>query len=1439
MRFEPGTCVETTLGTGVVVDFRPDDDVHVVRMWKPRGAGSARAYLNPASILRGDLPAAVGIRVKTPDGEGIVASFMGGGNGDGTKADVFLVELRNGETVLVEAGSISCPVAKVMPLVEKVVDRSNSFVTAETKTALGTGARDLLAKIEGTVQGIDTKALELDKHFSTLKTLAEHSPELAKIVSDLEDGAAKARELQSQVEATKTVGVLLDGKSRLEAGLGEVINSCRGDESVALATERGGRLVKALTAKESPVMTKGIKLLQGAHERVVAHGDGWKTALAGLQSSSAVQDGQGRLSGMLRAAAGAGGGSGGGGGAGAGGTVQDVLGLLKGDPASRATDASLRLLENAILAFMEAVPPPRPRTTVTQLGKAGEGEERASTLSSGGKGVGEEQGGSSGDGLVGGDDAPGGVAPGGWRAQDLVDLFESGQLAEEVMRAVARQASTQALTIMERLSETHLAEDSPGLEALRLLQGYERGETGLDEAVTCALDFLNSEEGQTMAGGLVSQGERGLESLKTLSLSISKDGGVGKVLERLADPGLEKRILDGIEGLDTDEILETAEKAITDVDARTRLLDGIKDSTVEFLLEYLPHIEVPPISGSSSRVGYAITNLDLSGFRLRKEDVEVQLVDLSGGLEVAVKEGGAGNINTTTITNGGARSDGTPPGGATGSADSGEGGPGRAAAASGPGGGAAGGEDPAAVPWATSSVDGALSTSHPGVGGSLVSSPEQRRQAAYAAVLGGAGSPRLPGELQASWNHDVGEEFDGGVGIVVGEEGQGALVRPPGPPPKEEMAPAEVLRVVARGVRAEFKTLQWACRQETFPYTHGTGTADATVVDGYVSLGFSIKRGIVDQEKGIEGPLLVLSTRTVTLDRLDLTVANCRMAWLINLLTRLFSSTISTYVCRSLQQQLDGHASDLLGTVNAYAEGSWPFLLGLTSLKLEDFPLATEKELAMARGKGRPEGVAALFGGGSGGASTSPGGAGAPAEHRPLEEVFEMDRGRVSNLIGFVQEDFGVVFDEDGPLGLQVDIEKGAGVGRVLVSGLHPGGQAERLLGGTEDGAGAPAFSLVGSELLSVGGTSVEGLESQKVLGLLRASPRPVQMTFKCYVPDVAEAAAVSALTREAEIPPPPGGLATATFKQKSLGVKFRASPTLGTRVATVGGFSRDLEGRMREAEASGLLIPGQLLYSVNGKRVMGQEFADLVRRLQKVPRPVTFGMSPGVDVDVTAEAPPLELELRRVSGRVTVTGFCKVPTALEASGAIQPGDSIVSINGIPLPGAGCYRRDAALLEAPGMFPMRLRIRRGGDDSDVGLEDYAGDFGMEGGGRGALEGSLSRLKQYQSSLSGSPSEVVAATPEDLSLKVEEGSDGRPVVVSMPYVTGKLEKEGIVQPGMVLVAIDGAPVPGGHFGSVPNCRRSLDAADYPCTLTFRDAPKQLWVARVLAMRSPPA
>lgn len=100
-----------------------------------------------------------------------------------------------------------------------------------------------------------------------------------------------------------------------------------------------------------------------------------------------------------------------------------------------------------------------------------------------------------------------------------------------------------------------------------------------------------------------------------------------------------------------------------------------------------------------------------------------------------------------------------------------------------------------------------------------------------------------------------------------------------------------------------------------------------------------------------------------------------------------------------------------------FAQGSWPFLLSLTSVKLQDLPLASEEELAMARGEGRAEGVTGSTGGimagiaGLGGAST--GGGEVVVEHRPFDEAFFMAGANGPlKLKGFVQEEFGVVFDE-------------------------------------------------------------------------------------------------------------------------------------------------------------------------------------------------------------------------------------------------------------------------------------------------------------------------------------------------------------------------------------------------------------------------------------------
>lgn len=122
----PGMCVDTTLGTGVLVGFRSSDGMHMVRLWQPRGEGSALAHLHRSALLR-RLPAAIGIRVATPDGDGIVVGFTESSAGETResssmgsaallqeKDDAFLVELHTGEMVFVEGQKISSPVAKVI-----------------------------------------------------------------------------------------------------------------------------------------------------------------------------------------------------------------------------------------------------------------------------------------------------------------------------------------------------------------------------------------------------------------------------------------------------------------------------------------------------------------------------------------------------------------------------------------------------------------------------------------------------------------------------------------------------------------------------------------------------------------------------------------------------------------------------------------------------------------------------------------------------------------------------------------------------------------------------------------------------------------------------------------------------------------------------------------------------------------------------------------------------------------------------------------------------------------------------------------------------------------------------------------------------------------------------------------------------------------------------
>ena len=88
----------------------------------------------------------------------------------------------------------------------------------------------------------------------------------------------------------------------------------------------------------------------------------------------------------------------------------------------------------------------------------------------------------------------------------------------------------------------------------------------------------------------------------------------------------EKKITDAIGNLDVKEWQEWGEKVATDETERQKLVNQVKDSALEFLLQYLPSIQVPPIQGEKDNVEYTISNIDLGGFKIKKEGVDVRQV---------------------------------------------------------------------------------------------------------------------------------------------------------------------------------------------------------------------------------------------------------------------------------------------------------------------------------------------------------------------------------------------------------------------------------------------------------------------------------------------------------------------------------------------------------------------------------------------------------------------------------------------------------------------------------------------------------------------------------------------------------------------------------------------------------------------------------------------
>jgi hypothetical protein len=254
-----GACVLTTIGSGVVLRYEHTSDLYVVRLWQPRGMGSSIAFLNRASLLQ-PLTASTGLKVLTPYGKGTVVSIA-------TNPVCLRVDLGYGAGYL-QADSVTCPVAAVMPLVEVMVDRSTALVQHRLRAAKQSGAARSLLEGLSALEPLTAQARAMFAASTSSSAAAaaaaatESAPSLVDaLVRAAEDPAATASlrsmleargaELDELLQSARTTNTTTAAAGDTTAGTGEL--------DFELLLRNGKARIDALLSESAALITGQVQ----------------------------------------------------------------------------------------------------------------------------------------------------------------------------------------------------------------------------------------------------------------------------------------------------------------------------------------------------------------------------------------------------------------------------------------------------------------------------------------------------------------------------------------------------------------------------------------------------------------------------------------------------------------------------------------------------------------------------------------------------------------------------------------------------------------------------------------------------------------------------------------------------------------------------------------------------------------------------------------------------------------------------------------------------------------------------------------------------------------------------------------------------------------------------------------------------------------------------
>merc|ERR1712194_675956 len=110
-------------------------------------------------------------------------------------------------------------------------------------------------------------------------------------------------------------------------------------------------------------------------------------------------------------------------------------------------------------------------------------------------------------------------------------------------------------------------------------------------------------------------------------------------------------------------------------------------------------------------------------------------------------------------------------------------------------------------------------------------------------------------------------------------------------------------------------------KQTHFPNIQTEGIADAKAERMAVTVGFKLQPAPAGEQ-----PKLVMSSRSVVMESLDLWVSETKYDKIVNALCFLFTDVLKGYACEKMVSQLDEHMGALVGALNAVLATCTPWL---------------------------------------------------------------------------------------------------------------------------------------------------------------------------------------------------------------------------------------------------------------------------------------------------------------------------------------------------------------------------------------------------------------------------------------------------------------------------------------------------------------------------------